>query len=122
MTVKAFYRTLLTADVIVITIASLMPPGNSHLGGGWDKVGHFLIYATLAFIICLNFSNPKQRLIALLAGIAYGAFMEICQSQIPGREASILDEAANTMGIIIGAVLFLSLGKRLEMWIRRRHE
>jgi len=138
MTVKGFYRVLLTADVILITIASLIPKhikeaiiiavthltpsAHIHTSVDTSRVGHFLFYTSLAFIICLNFNAPQKRVIALLSGIAYGALMELAQHLVPGRETSMLDQIANTMGIITGAaifVLFPGFGKRLELFFRR---
>ncbi|NIW80004.1 MAG: VanZ family protein, partial [Calditrichae bacterium] len=45
-------------------------------------------------------------LIAIIIGIVYGISDEYHQSFVPGRFADVVDALADTLGIIIGVLLF----------------
>lgn len=75
-----------------------------------DKLLHFLAYFGLAGIATTALG--RKRVVAVVLGlIALGGALEILQS-FTGRDAEWLDEAANSVGAIMGALsglLFLSL-------------
>ena len=118
MGINGFYSALLAIDIVVVVIASLLP-GNNQVVGDLDKVGHLVMYASLAFFVCLNFPENKKRVVALILGIVLGALMEIIQSFIPGRSASMFDQIANTAGILAGTVLFYVVGNRIDLVLSR---
>ncbi len=68
-----------------------------------DKVAHVVAFA------CLGFAARRgwpSRLPAIMAGLlAYGAAIEILQSLMPLRSASLADLAADVVGILAGAML-----------------
>ncbi|HWA91307.1 MAG TPA: VanZ family protein [Rhizomicrobium sp.] len=75
-----------------------------------DKFLHFIAYFGLAGIATTALG--RRRALAVVAGlIALGGLLEILQS-FTGRDAEWLDEAANSLGAILGAaggLLFLAL-------------
>jgi len=85
-----------------ITLLSLLPPKSALNLENKDKLSHFFAY----FILSLNafllrrISWGKNWIIFVLIG--YGFFLEWIQGFVPGRESSMLDGIANSIGVIFG--------------------
>lgn len=83
---------------------------------GVDKLLHLLEYAVMGFLTArgamLTWDLSRVGGVALGAGIAaaLGAFDEIHQYFVPGRDASVFDAMADLGGAVIGALVFVSLG------------
>ncbi len=76
-----------------------------------DKLLHFIAYFGLAGIAATALGHGRRLAYAVLALIALGGLLEILQG-FTGRDAEWLDEAANSLGAIAGALaglLFLRL-------------
>lgn len=110
---------------LVLTIAAVMGAGLvamqslvGHREGTIhvDKIIHFSGYAVLAavFVLALRPVWFLPVLVTLL-GMSYG--IEFLQP-LTGRERDIMDAAANTLGVAIGAGLGL-LVRGLYAWLRR---
>ena len=108
-------RAALLIWLLGIVVVSLVPSTGASF---WnvDKIGHFLSYAGLAVLICLNFDGTKARLGALVGAVALGAVLELGQSYVPGRDMSLLDETANALGVLAGAVVFRFREGDLRRW------
>lgn len=85
-----------------------------------DKVIHFLFYFSLSitFISSLYKSTHlklvDQYILTIIFSISYGLIMEVLQYYLTvNRTADILDAIANTLGCIIGVLLFNYLKKSL---------
>lgn len=104
--------------VLVVIVASLIPTGGLSL---WhiDKIGHFLAYAGMAILAFLTFRSGIARTLALLFAVALGAALEWGQSFIPGRDMSLIDEIANTLGVLCGALVFRLRGQHLQQYLGR---
>ena len=87
-----------------------------------DKVVHLICFAGFSFFTAFAFfglSKPgvkkwdkaKRILLPSLFVSIYGIIDEIHQSFVPGRSCSFFDWCADTLGAVIGAVLFLILGR-----------
>ncbi len=81
-----------------------------------DKILHLLIYAGFGVTLLRLFStSPRQGIarqaipLAILAGTLYGAIDEWHQSFIPGRDASLLDAASDSLGCMLAATLYRPL-------------
>ena len=104
-------RILAIAWMVLIFIMSSQ--SSVPVSGGWgqDKLMHFICYGILGFMLARSFKNAQEGLswkqIALvsLIAFAYGASDEFHQSFVPGREASLGDLLADTLGGIAGAML-----------------
>ncbi len=96
--------------VLVVIFISMFPGRGSSL---WhiDKIGHFLAYMGMAILAFLAFNSGIARISALVFAIALGAMLEWGQSFIPGRDMSLIDETANTLGVLAGTLLFRLRGQ-----------
>ena len=76
------------------------------LDTGWDKLNHWIAFATMAISACFAFAQSRHRALKVaLWLLAFGVFIELVQSQIPGREADVLDVLADSIGIAGGLLL-----------------
>ncbi len=80
---------------------------------GLDKVAHFTAYAALAFTLALWPKAETWQLHRLRTGIiiiaiasVYGGIDELHQSFVPGRDASVYDWIADTLGVGFGMAVF----------------
>lgn len=77
------------------------PAPPSALDTGWDKANHALCFAVLAFVALRGFPAGRWRFAAIAGAlIAFGVFIELVQSQIPGRDADALDVLADCAGLL----------------------
>lgn len=90
----------------LIVWGELTPHPPDVLPGASDKVLHFTAYFGLAVLATAALVKPRTVLIAVLTLVAIGGALEILQS-FTGRDAEWLDEAANSLGVITGAVVTL---------------
>jgi VanZ family protein len=80
---------------------------------GFDKLAHGGIYAVLGCAVALGLHRgagvaTRGRLIALgvVAGAVYGASDEFHQIFTPHRAVEVLDGVADTIGSLIGSVVY----------------
>lgn len=84
-----------------------------------DKIIHASAYFILAMLPTIFFNEGRSRLLAMLAMIALGGAIEIAQRFVPGREASMLDFAANCLGIAAGLSAGLIIAHLLTKYDQR---
>ena len=116
MTKKREISVLFVLYVLGIIFVSLIPGGVFPSGGMsyMDKVGHFLAYSGLGFLIGLTFRSRNGRLLVALSAICLGFLLEWGQSFIPGRDMSLADGLVNTCGVIMGMFIYHWWGHALE--------
>ena len=109
------------AWALVIAILTSVPPGAGVPlpGEGPDKALHLLVYAVLAFLLCLAFrasGRPTARaaVLALAIAAAYGIVDEWHQELIPGRNPDLADVLADAVGGVLGAMAGAVVGPREE--------
>jgi VanZ family protein len=110
---RSGWRVLLALLVAIVAVAALAPAVDAPTLGVGDKLDHLLAFVTLGLVATL--SGPATRIHAAAAGtgvVAYGALIELLQTQVPGRHGDGTDLAVDA----VGAVLGLALAHRL-----RRH-
>jgi VanZ family protein len=61
----------------------------------FDKVIHFIEYGGFAFLLLRASGNP---LVSLLIASLYGVSDEVHQAFVPGRDSSVFDALADTIG------------------------
>ena len=94
---------------VLLLLASTLPgvslPKVNILG--IDKLFHFIAYTILGFLAVNSFRNVNTSILLLIiiAGSIYGGFNEIWQMYVADRYASIYDEIANGIGMIIGSIV-----------------
>lgn len=67
----------------------------------WDKALHFTAYFGLALMTTIAVRADRRALWWALGLVAMGGTLEILQG-LTGRDADILDELANTLGVLTG--------------------
>ena len=84
-------------------------------------VGHFLAYVALTFSAQMTFNRRSLWLASAIIGLAalFGALLEVYQSTLSGREASVFDALANLLGAITGVAFATFFWPRFEAWIRQ---
>lgn len=76
------------------------------------KLAHVFIYTCLGFLIAnyINTYNTKNKTIiktTIILGYIYSCLDEIHQLFIPGRSGAFIDTCIDTLGLIIGIMIFL---------------
>lgn len=98
-----------------------------HMPGFWnaDKLVHGICFAGLAFWVAFGVGTklPPPWRIALPVIIVslWGMTDEIHQSFTPGRESSVLDWCADTLGALCGSLAFFYLCKGIA-WYKTRKD
>jgi VanZ family protein len=86
-----------------------------------DKIGHFLIHVILSFIWLAYFFVRGNyvltiRYVFLIAFVCiiYGIVIEVFQQMLlANRKADLSDILANSIGTLVGMLLFLNVKKRM---------
>lgn len=78
-----------------------------------DKIGHFVFYGILAYLIAFGFCKKNQVILkntllkSLIISSIYGISMELMQySFFPNRYFEVLDIIANISGSLLGILFF----------------
>ena len=71
----------------------------------WDKANHFTAFMTLYILLSLAYRHLSV-LMKIVLLLAFGMQIEIVQSFIPGRDFSLFDVVADSVGIVIGIVVY----------------
>ena len=100
---------LLAAAAILLQLfmPGLRPAAASLIVEPWDKVAHFVVYATLAGLLWIA-TGARTPLLVIAATIAVGALDEVHQIGLPGRSADALDVLADTCAVA-AMVAFLAV-------------
>ena len=85
----------------------------------YDKLGHIGVFLILTFMMTMSFSRQKhsERLktksipLALTICIVYSSSLEFLQQIVPGRMTDLYDFIANTIGAIVGSIVFITFRK-----------
>jgi VanZ family protein len=116
MNKKLVFTTLSLVYIILLFIGgSVVKVNDVSSTPGFDKLLHFFGFLILIILLLLTFEhyNLSNKYIAcFLIALGIGILIEAVQLGIPGRDFSLLDIAADVLGIIAGALL---------KWIFPRH-
>ena len=109
---------------IIFKISSMTSADLEGFPHVWDKLAHTCEYATLAGCFCLWWSRGKwsaktwlKVLIVMGLALAYGCTDEYHQGFVDGRDSSALDLVADTLGGLIGGMVYV-----LIVWILNRFD
>lgn len=98
------WRALLAALALAIAWLAFVPDPPETVGTGWDKLNHVLAFAALTTSAGQAFVRmPLRRIV--LGLLAYGLFIELVQTQIPGRSGEWPDLLADGVGIALALLL-----------------
>ncbi|MEM9533695.1 MAG: VanZ family protein [Pseudomonadota bacterium] len=99
--------------VALIWAASLLTPPTTGLEiPNEDKWGHLLSYGLLMGWFAIWYPSRKTRAAYFAGFVLMGGLLELIQGQLPAREASLLDFAANTAGLLLGWFLVTTFRRR----------
>ena len=105
------FRILLVVAIASITYIALSPRSPDLLNNTWDKMNHAVAFCTLSFLVNHSFPNRPFDYLKVFFIVLYGLALETGQYLLPDRYFSLLDLAANSLGIILYAVLMLFVRK-----------
>lgn len=101
----------------VLFLLSELPGAGVSLPADTDK----LVHGGLYLILGLSLAWGKARtgsgvpvVVLLLMGVGYGALDEWHQSFVPGRDVSVGDWVADSIGVMLGLLLFSSFSSRFR--------
>lgn len=108
---------LLFWPAVALVVWGELTPGADKMLHLWDKLEHFTAYFGLAGMAWLALGGRRRGLWAAFGLIVLGGVLEIVQG-LTGRDMSLYDEVANTLGVVAGifaARFYLSIaaGRRL---------
>ena len=75
----------------------------------WDKLAHAFVYGVQVWLCLRAIGQPTagQTALVLLGSVLFGTSMEVIQySFFPGRYFELLDIAANTVGSVLGWLIY----------------
>jgi VanZ family protein len=94
---------LLLMLALVICWFAFVPDPPPSVDTGWDKLNHVLAFSALSFTAWFAWGTARRRAAGVMFGaLAYGVFIEVIQSRIPGRSGEWPDLLADVIGIAIG--------------------
>ena len=89
---------------LIISITYLATKGSSIITSGWDKLDHFFAFFLLYTLFYYSFLEISNKYKVMMI-ISLGFTIEIVQSFLPNRSASILDIVADFVGITAGYIV-----------------
>jgi VanZ family protein len=95
--------------VIAVSLLAVLPQDQSVITTGWDKANHTLAFFVLLGLLDNAYPSMNLWIKKIAPLIAYAILIELVQSQIPGRYASLLD--------IIGDAVGLGLYLLIRSWL-----
>lgn len=99
MRIRLFFQFALVANFSLSLYLFLQQGGHSGISiPHIDKVGHFIAFFVLA--LCTDFATKLKPFIAVTLLSIYGVSIEIMQSYIPGRDATLGDFIADISGVL----------------------
>jgi VanZ family protein len=117
---------LIAGAIWFLSSQSVLPQVKGILG--FDKLQHMIAYLVLAVTIGFWVSPEfwRQRrflalLLVVLVSSAYGAIDEVHQIFTPGRECSVWDWIADTIGAMLGAAAVMWVNTFILNKIRARY-
>ena len=82
-----------------------------------DKAVHLLEFALLGFFLAFGFflslrsSVALKSLVILISGMLLGGLDELHQYFVPDRSSEVLDLVADSIGVLVGLLIFYSLSR-----------
>lgn len=90
------------AFILLVAVLSLIPQPQLDAPEGSDKALHLLAYSVIAGCGGLGFASWNRRILAGLAAIGIGVFLEVAKANWAGRNGSVADALSNMAGVFLG--------------------
>ncbi len=87
-----------------------------------DKGVHFLEFTVFSFLLSfgyfqgLKLSPQVKSVMIIFSGIVLGVLDECHQYFVPQRQFDVLDMVADSVGIVVGLLLFLYLRRKTKLF------
>jgi len=95
---------------VAVGVAALAPGDVAPTVTASDKADHLLSFAALAAAGLLALApGRRSSMLAATSMLAYGALIELLQTQIPGRYGDVQDAVADAVGVALGLALITGL-------------
>jgi VanZ family protein len=108
--VRKAWKLLCCVFAVVVGIAALSPGALAVTVTASDKIDHVLGFAALSATGLLACAPQWRRAVLVGASmLAYGALIELLQTQVPGRSGELADVVADAIGIAFGVAVVSSL-------------
>jgi VanZ family protein len=115
MLISRIYALVWLLSVATVSFFSLLPNTQSPLSfKRADLILHAAAYLWLSVLPFFAFRRERLALVFAMLMFPLGVMLEIGQIATPGRFFSGMDLAANTLGIILGILLFRLLRYRRD--------
>lgn len=118
--IARFARVAFVFMLLLVTVLSLAPVDQPDFSPN-DKVNHFIAYAAMTFVaawgwvVSATAKVLRVRVIIVIGLLCFGGLIEFVQGFTGYRFASIADIVANSVGIVIGLVIF-----ELSYWLHNK--
>jgi VanZ family protein len=107
---RPLWRGALLVLIVVVSWLAFAPVAQPDTVAHLDKLRHVFAFVVLALVASWAWAPGRRTLLAVALGLlAYGALIELVQMQLPSREASWADWAADALGIVLGQGLAQAL-------------
>jgi VanZ family protein len=107
----AVFRFWLATAIVLISWLAVTPREIPVASGLNDKIGHILAFFVLMGLAGVSFPEPGNHLTAPALLLVYGVVIEVIQHFLPWRMFSLLDVAADVLGIGCGLIAWHFLKK-----------
>jgi len=105
----AFYLALVGSYTLAILPQEMASPVSLP----YDKLNHIIAFIVLSIFLKLSYSLKYIYTFLLL--LFYGIFIEISQSFTPNRSADVYDVFGDSIGIVIGLMMYKLFFKRYSL-------
>lgn len=92
---------------MAVTALLLLPLRGVPVPGGSDLIGHFLLFAAMAFAAVGFARSPAQLAWLAFVTVGLGAMLEFAQGVTPYRSSEFTDGVANSLGGLAGYAIAL---------------
>lgn len=106
------FKLLLFLALLLVTWQATSPLPEDHEAFINDKLGHLIVFFSLAFIVDHAFATTRFNLKKFAWLLVYGLAIEGLQYYVPSRQFSLLDVAANSTGTALYWLMFTTLIQR----------
>ena len=111
---QRFWFPVILYSGIIFYVSSIPNVKTPLRGMQFDKILHIMVYVPFGFLLFRGICNTKTSVsrgmllgIVFLISFLYGLSDEIHQSFVPGRNASIIDMIADTIGGLVGGYVYI---------------
>jgi hypothetical protein len=97
--------------VVLLAVLSLVPGHAQIRTGAPGIVEHIIAYCATAALFTAGYPEAKRA--HIIVGLAcYAGILEIAQTVVPDRSATVLDFCGSSLGVILGCLLGVVLQRK----------